>query len=359
MFRGGGAGEEDVADVAGEEATSVESGVEEDEARPPDALAEEPDFFVCGMCGVGDGDDAARGAAPVGRPRDSKQARRERRQRAVERKRFEVLETEAKRAKELETEAQSVGGMERKIGAYFCDLVSEWNPTYSADGEARYQWDDELGAHDVWATITMGDAPERVNLRALLDRAFEGEGPVDLEPVRRLVAALVQKSGRHDLHGKRAISEKDPCARGKKGCLYCRYGFPHPLLDRGGGGQVEVSKGDRPGRWQARFPRNDAYVCGYEPHVLLANMGNVDWRPCLNLWAVVEYITKYATKPASGSRKMGDVLKDAVAEVCKYAPKDEEHKVGWRSLQKFYSRMLGERETTACSKQCILDWGCL
>ena len=102
--------------------------------------------------------------------------------------------------------------------------------------------------------------------------------------------------------------------------------------------------GDRPGRWEARFPRNDALVCGYEPHVLLANMGNVDWRPCLNLWAVVEYIAKYATKPASGSRKMGDVLKDAVAEVCKYAPKDEEHKVGWRSLQKFYSRMLGERD---------------
>ena len=114
---GGGAGEGDGADAAGEEATSVESGVEEDEARPPDALVEEPDFFVCGMCSVGEGDVAARGAAPMGRPRDSKQARRERRQRAVERKRFEVLEAEAKRAKESETEAQSVGGMERKIGA--------------------------------------------------------------------------------------------------------------------------------------------------------------------------------------------------------------------------------------------------
>ena len=135
--------------------------------------------------------------------------------------------------------------------------MSEWNPTFSEDGEPRYQWDDELGAHDVWATIAVGDAPERVNLRALLDRAFAEDGPVDLEPVRRLVAALVQKSGRHDMHGKRAPSEKHPCARGKKGCLYCRYGFPHELLGRGGGGRVDVNMGDRPGRWEARFPRNE------------------------------------------------------------------------------------------------------
>ena len=78
--------------------------------------------------------------------------------------------------------------------------------------------------------------------------------------------------------------------------------------------------------------------------MLLANMGNVDWRPCLNLWAVVEYITKYATKAPRGSRKMGEVLNDAVAEVCKYTPQEQEGSVGWRSLQKFYSRMLGERD---------------
>jgi len=41
---------------------------------------------------------------------------------------------------------------------------------------------------------------------------------------------------------------------------------------------------------------------------------------------------------------MGDVLKDAVAEVCKYTPKDQEQSIGWKSLQKFYSRMLGERD---------------
>ena len=93
-----------------------------------------------------------------------------------------------------------------------------------------------------------------------------------------------------------------------------------------------------------KFPRNDALVCAHEVHVLLANMGNVDWRPCLNMWAVVEYITKYATKAPAGSRRLGDVLKDAVSEVCKFLPEEESGKVLWKSLQKFYSRTLGERD---------------
>ena len=107
---------------------------------------------------------------------------------------------------------------------------------------------------------------------------------------------------------------------------------------------MKVSKGDRMGQVNAVFPRNDEWMCSYEPHVFLDNEGNIDWRPCLNLWAVVEYITKYATKAPSGSRKMGEVLRDAVAEVRKYTPQEQERSVGWKSLQKFYSRMLGERD---------------
>ena len=38
-----------------------------------------------------------------------------------------------------------------------------------------------------------------------------------------------------------------------------------------------MEKGDREGQWHARFPRNDRLCCNYEPHVLLANMGNIDW----------------------------------------------------------------------------------
>ena len=44
----------------------------------------------------------------------------------------------------------------------------------------------------------------------------------------------------------------------------------------------------REGQWEAIFPRNDGLACSHEEHVLLANLGNVDWRPVVNLWSVIE-----------------------------------------------------------------------
>ena len=73
----------------------------------------------------------------------------------------------------------------------------------------------------------------------------------------------------------------------------CRYGFPHVLRSRSSASPAGMEKGEQPGSWFLRMPRNDSLVCAYEPHVLLANLGNVDWRPMLNLWAVVEYVSKY------------------------------------------------------------------
>jgi len=103
-------------------------------------------------------------------------------------------------------------------------------------------------------------------------------------------------------------------------------------------------KGEREGQWHACFPRNDRLCCSYEEHMLLANMGNTDWRPVLNLWAVVQYVTKYATKAPKGSRKLNEVLRDAVDEVCKYVPEGEGADFLRRSIQKFFARSLGERD---------------
>ena len=105
-----------------------------------------------------------------------------------------------------------------------------------------------------------------------------------------------------------------------------------------------MEKGDREGQWHAKFSRNDRLCCSYEEHVLLANMGNIDWRPILNLWAVTEYVTKYASKAPKGSRRIHGVLKDAVDEVCTYVPEGEGSDMLRRSIQKFFARALG------CSK---------
>jgi len=109
---------------------------------------------------------------------------------------------------------------------------------------------------------------------------------------------------------------------------------------------MSLEKGDREGQWNARFPRNDGLVCSHEPHVMLANMGNIDWRPCMNLWAVGQYICKYATKAPEGSKKLGEVLRDAVDEVCKFTRTGEPVDFLRKSLQKFYSRTLGDRDYT-------------
>ena len=75
--------------------------------------------------------------------------------------------------------------------------------------------------------------------------------------------------------------------------------------------------------------------------MLLANLGNIDWRPVLNLWAVVQYVTKYATKAPKGSRKLQEVLKDAVGEVCTYVPEGEGSDFLRRSIQKILRKVVG------------------
>ena len=107
---------------------------------------------------------------------------------------------------------------------------------------------------------------------------------------------------------------------------------------------MAMEKGQLEGQWHARFPRNDRLCCSYEAHVLLANMGNIDWRPVLNLWAVVQYVTKYATKAPKGTRRLQEVLRDAVDEVCQYVPEGEGTDMLRRSIQKFFARSLGERD---------------
>ena len=91
------------------------------------------------------------------------------------------------------------------------------------------------------AEVESGEAakPERARLGAVLEEVFaaeeRGEG-LDLAPLRRLVAALVQTSGRHDRRGKGPPDpSKDPCARGSEKRQYGRYGWrdhahgPHEL----------------------------------------------------------------------------------------------------------------------------------
>ena len=141
----------------------------------------------------------------------------------------------------------------------------------------RYTWDDEIGAHDVEVEFEEdgGEAqpitseerairdvparwPERLRLRALLDDVFgpTSEQPVeiDLQRIRRLVSALVHRAGRHTIHpkGKPKLGIH-PCARGKEPCGFCRYGFLHACVPRGGDRPMRLERGEKEAQWFARF----------------------------------------------------------------------------------------------------------
>ena len=98
--------------------------------------------------------------------------------------------------------------VEKEFYKFFGGLVSTWNPCYSDAGQERYafEWDAEVEAHDVrveGALLFDAKAPQRVCLRQVLDRVFAAEDcgeAVNLDPLRRLVSVLVQRSGRHDRH---------------------------------------------------------------------------------------------------------------------------------------------------------------
>ena len=64
----------------------------------------------------------------------------------------------------------------------------------------------------------------------------------------------------------------------------------------------------------------------------------------MNLWAVCEYVTKYATKAPKGTKRLGDVLRAAVDEVCKYEPENEGVDMLRKSLQKVFAKTLGDRD---------------
>ena len=134
-------------------------------------------------------------------------------------------------------------------------------------------------------------------LDSVLRDGAEGKD-LDLQPIRKLVAALVQTSGRHT-----PVPGKHPCDWGTATCPCCCYCFSHERICRHSSRKMHLVKADNKGSWHARFPRSDALCCSYEPHILLAILSNIDVRPCLNLWAVIEYITKYATKAPDGSRR--------------------------------------------------------
>ena len=50
----------------------------------------------------------------------------------------------------------------------------------------------------------------------------------------------------------------------------------------------------RKGLFSLVLARNDRLIGNFEPHLLVAILGNIDWRPLINLWSVLEYLFQYS-----------------------------------------------------------------
>ena len=90
--------------------------------------------------------------------------------------------------------------------------------------------------------------------------------------------------------------------------------------------------------------RNDGLLNAFEEHLLLCNLGNIDWRTLLNFWSVMEYLTKYNAKAGKGSSPFKKTFA-AVTQAIDDFEEDDGLNDLWRSaIMKFYSRVLGGRD---------------
>ena len=97
--------------------------------------------------------------------------------------------------------------------------------------------------------------------------------------------------------------------------VYCRYVCPEPLL-RLDWSKLATVVDDlhRPGLRNLCLARNDSLINSFEEHLLLMNLGNIDWRPLLNLWTVLEYLTKYTAKAGKGIQAPGKTFRGRVGQ---------------------------------------------
>ena len=172
-----------------------------------------------------------------------------------------------------------------------------------------------------------------------------------LRTIKRVLLALIEDGQRHTMHGHGPPKfGTHPCARKVKhaegnSSVICRYDFPKELL-RALEAAVGVIKEDklRAGLYNLFLARNDALFNSCEEHILLANLGNVDWRPLINLWAVLTYLTKYCGKAGAGTRHLTSLFDSVLADICQYEREDGQLDLWRRTIMKFYNRIVVDRD---------------
>ena len=92
--------------------------------------------------------------------------------------------------------------------------------------------------------------------------------------------------------------------------------------------------------------RNDPLLNSFEAHLLLANLGNIDWRLLINLWAVLAYLTKYSAKAGKPTKQLTSLFDEVLTDIAEFEKEDGSTDLWKRTIMKFYNRVLGNRDYT-------------
>ena len=244
---------------------------------------------------------------------------------------------------------------ESKMAAFYNDYGTEMHPAKDANGEALYDYVIENLNACADSDNSFLSKPQCFNLTQELDRIFQaeehGKSP-DITRLQKNLVALIESGQRHTLHQHRQpILGKDPCARKSKRTqnnpvrVFCRYLFPRELFNPEEGILGHVLEDPyRPDLRNLFLRRNDELLNNFEAHMLLSNLGNIDWRALINLWSVLDYLTKYASKPGKGSKNLGELFEHVLKAIDDFEVEDGVQDLWRRTIMKFYSKILGDRD---------------
>ena len=101
--------------------------------------------------------------------------------------------------------------------------------------------------------------------------------------------------------------------------VYCRYLFPREqfIPTERQKGQVRADP-SRQNLLNLFLARTAPLINNFEEHLLLMNRGNIDWRPLINLWSVLEYLSKYTAKVGKATQNIGKLFGEVAATVCEF-----------------------------------------
>ena len=182
----------------------------------------------------------------------------------------------------------------RDVADFYNPYVREMHPCKDTAGKPLWFFDEPLYTLMVENVPMPGCAkPQTINLLELLENVFSDPEKPDTSRLKYLLLALVENGQRHDYHdhdppklGTHACARKGKNFDGKE-IVYCRYLFPREMQNFDGDVKGCIMEDPfRPDLRNLCLQRNDCLINSFEEHLLLMNLGNIDWRPLLNLWTV-------------------------------------------------------------------------